>query len=70
MTGGGKAGEGKVIDVEVLLEEVTREAVADERRDFIRQAAIAIAAMPHTGVPVEAIWAVAAALWNAKPEDC
>ena len=56
-----------------LVDEKTkqnRDEHADlERREFIREAAIAIAARGNVSGAAGA-WVVAIDLWDAKPEDC
>lgn len=68
---------GKAIDVDQELALQMRELDDEERRTFIREAAIAyFASLPYSlDEPTEAetlsqIWKDCAALWDAKPEDC
>lgn len=55
----------------LITDEKTRETKEDhadlERREFIREAAIAICASGFNGDGVA--WTMAVALWNSKPED-
>jgi hypothetical protein len=65
------------IDIEAELKRQQDEALAEERKQFMREAAMRFACVVKEGVlfsellatPTEA-WALAKQLWEAKPEDC
>jgi hypothetical protein len=71
------------INVENELKRQQEEALAEERKQFVREAAIRLACAVDTGPgthqsfgrsclmsTADEAWALAMALWDAKPEGC